>query len=84
MVKFMAIVLCVFLAFSAVVCGDTITLRNNGKDIDLKVVGVTVEYVNAIILKKDIESLKMQFLNTNDYPDVILLNKRHIKLCFRT
>lgn len=80
MVKFMAIVLCVFLAFSTVVCGDTITLRNDGKDIDLKVVGVTGEYVNAIILKKDIKSLKMQFLNTNDYPDVILLNNANVSI----
>lgn len=80
MMKFVAIVLCVFLGFSTIVYGDTITLRNDGNDIDLKVLGVTGEYVNAILLKKDIKSLKMQFLNTNDYPDVILLNFANVSI----
>lgn len=74
MTKFVAIVLCMFVGFSIIVNGDTITLRNDGKDIDLKITGVTEEYISAIIAKKDLKSLNMQFLDTKNYPDVIFLN----------
>lgn len=74
MANFVAIVLCMFVGFFTTVYGDTITLRNDGKDIDLKVTGVTGEYINAVILKKDLKSLNMQFLNTKNYPDLIFLN----------
>ncbi len=74
MVKFAAIVLCVLVCFYAAVNGDTIVLRNVGKDIDLKVVGVTGEYINAVISKKSIKSLNMQFLNPGNYPDMISLD----------
>ena len=63
MAKFAAIVFCVFVCFCVAVNGDTVVLRNVGKDIDLKVVGVTGEYINAVIPKKSIKSLNMQFLN---------------------
>lgn len=74
MTKILVIVLCMFVGFYAIVNGDTITLRNDGKDIDLKVTGVTEEYISAVILKKDLKSLNMQFLDTKNYPDVIFLN----------
>ncbi|MFN3532087.1 MAG: carboxypeptidase-like regulatory domain-containing protein, partial [Candidatus Brocadia sp.] len=32
------------------------------------------EYISAVILKKDLKSLNMQFLDTKNYPDVIFLN----------
>src|SRR3990167_8914025 len=74
MTKFAAIVFCVIAYFCAVVNGDTVVLRNVGKDIDLKVVGVTGEYINAVIPKKSLKSLNMQFLNTGNYPDMISLD----------
>lgn len=74
MAKFAAIVFCVLVCFCVAVNGDTIVLKNIGKDIDLKVVGVTGEYINAIIPKKSIKSLNMQFLNTGNYPDMISLD----------
>ena len=73
MARFAAIVFCAFVCFCVAVNGDTIVLRNIGKDIDLKVVGVTGEYINAVISKKSIKSLNMQFLNPN-YPDMISLD----------
>ncbi|MBI2470049.1 MAG: carboxypeptidase regulatory-like domain-containing protein [Planctomycetes bacterium] len=74
MMKFAAIVFCVLVCFYAAVNGDTIVLRNAGKDIDLKVIGVTGEYINAVIPKKYLKSLNMQFLNTGNYPDMISLD----------
>ena len=49
MVKFAAIVFCALVCFCVAVNGDTVVLRNVGKDIDLKVVGVTGEYINAVM-----------------------------------
>ena len=66
--------LCACLCFCVAVNGDTVVLRNVGKDIDLKVVGVTGEYINAVIPKKSIKSLNMQFLNPGNYPDMISLD----------
>ena len=74
MAKFAAIVFCAFVCFCVAVNGDTVVLRNVGKDIDLKVVGVTGEYINAVIPKKSIKSLNMQFLNPGNYPDMISLD----------
>ena len=74
MARFAAIVFCAFVCFCVAVNGDTIVLRNIGKDIDLKVVGVTGEYINAVISKKSIKSLNMQFLNPGNYPDMISLD----------
>ena len=74
MVKFAAIVFCVLVCFYAAVNGDTIVLRNVGKDVDLKVIGVTGDYINAVISKKSIKSLNMQFLNPGNYPDMISLD----------
>ena len=74
MAKFAAIVLCILMGFYTSVYGDTITLKNEGKDIELKVTDVTGEYINAVILRKDLKSLNMQFLNTKNYPDLIFLN----------
>ncbi len=74
MAKFAAIVFCALVCFCVAVNGDTIVLRNVGKDIDLKVVGVTGEYINAVIPKKSIKSLNMQFLNPGNYPDMISLD----------
>lgn len=74
MIKILAIVLCMFVNSYAVANGDTVTLRNDGKDIDLRVTGLTEEYISAIIPKKDLKSLKMQFVDTPKYPDVIFLN----------
>ena len=74
MAKFAAIVFCALVCFCVAVNGDTVVLRNVGKDIDLKVVGVTGEYINAVISKKSIKSLNMQFLNPGNYPDMISLD----------
>jgi len=74
MAKFAAIVFCAFVCFCVAVNGDTIVLRNVGKDIDLKVAEVTGEYINAVIPKKSIKSLNMQFLNPGNYPDMISLD----------
>jgi len=74
MTKIAAIILCILMGFYTPVYGDTITLKNEGKDIELKVAGVTGEYIKAVILKKDLKSLNMQFLNTKNYPDLIFLN----------
>src|SRR3990167_7040510 len=62
MTKFAAIVFCVIAYFCAVVNGDTVVLRNVG------------EYINAVIPKKSLKSLNMQFLNTGNYPDMISLD----------
>ncbi len=82
MKKIVAYVLCMLVVFYAVVHGDTITLRNDGKDIDLKlkVTGVMGDSINAIVLKKDLKSLNMQFLNTKNYPDLIFLNSANTAL----
>jgi hypothetical protein len=74
MIKFAAIVFCAFACFCAAVKGDTVVLRNAGKDIDLKVMGVTGEYINALIPRKSIKSLNMQFSNPGNYPDMISLD----------
>src|SRR3990167_419808 len=74
MAKFAAIVFCALVCFCVAVNGDTVVLRNVGKDIDLKVVGVTGEYLNAVISKKSLKSLNMQFLNPGNYPDMISLD----------
>jgi|GEM_PF-1851469 len=74
MAKFAAIVFCALVCFCVAVNGDTVVLRNVGKDIDLKVVGVTGEYINAVISKKSIKSLNMQFLSPGNYPDMISLD----------
>src|SRR3972149_10623942 len=74
MAKFAAIVFCALVYFCVAVNGDTIVLRHVGKDIDLKVVGVTGEYINVVIPKKSLKSLNMQFLNTGNYPDMISLD----------
>jgi len=74
MAKFAAIVFCAFVCFCVAVNGDTVVLRNAGKDIDLKVVGVTGEYINVVIPKKSIKSLNIQFLNPGNYPDMISLD----------
>lgn len=74
MTKFVTIVLCMFAGFSIIVNGDTITLKNDGKDVDLRVTDVKEEHISAIIVKKDLKFLQMQFLDTKNYPDVISLN----------
>ncbi|MCF6154949.1 MAG: hypothetical protein E3K36_06785 [Candidatus Brocadia sp.] len=76
MTKILVVVLCMFVGFYAIANGDTITLRNDNdcKDIDLKITGVMEEYISAIIAKKDLKSLNMQFRDTKNYPDVIFLN----------
>lgn len=52
MTKFVTIVLCMFAGFSIIVNGDTITLKNDGKDVDLRVTDVKEEHISAIIVKK--------------------------------
>ncbi len=74
MIKFTAIVFCVLAGFCVAVNGDTIVLRNAGKDVDLKVQGVTGEYIIAAIPKKSLRSLNMQFSSPGNYPDTISLD----------
>lgn len=74
MVKFIAIVLCAILGFSAVANGDAITLRKVNKNIELKVAGITDKYINVVISKKAIKSLNIRFFNADEYPDLIFLN----------
>lgn len=78
MTKLLALVLCMLVGFSIAVQGDTITLKKDGKDVDLKVTGVAGEYIDAVILKKAIKSLDMHFFDTENYPDLILLNVTNV------
>lgn len=59
--------------FCTITNGDTITLANN-KKVDLRILGVTGEYIKVVILKKDISSLDIQSSNARDYSDVISLH----------
>ncbi|MCF6157906.1 MAG: hypothetical protein E3K32_04895 [wastewater metagenome] len=52
---------------------DTAILANSKQSIDLTVIAVADEYIEAVILKKDIRSLNMQFSDTLGYPDVMFL-----------
>ncbi|MBI5307946.1 MAG: hypothetical protein HZB37_06370 [Planctomycetes bacterium] len=56
--------------------GDTVTLRMGSvdKDLELTVLGFTEEYVEASIEKKNIKSMKIQFIEGNKFPDVIFAN----------
>lgn len=74
MIKFTAIVFCVLAGFCVAVNGDTIVLKNAGKDVELKVKGVTGEYIIAAIPKKSLRSLNMQFSSPGNYPDTISLD----------
>jgi hypothetical protein len=67
------IVLSALVYFCTITNGDTITLSNN-KNVDLRILSVTGEYIKAVILKKDITSLNIQSSNIRDYSDVISLH----------
>ena len=56
--------------------GDIVTLRMGSvdKDMELTVLGFTGEYVEARIEKKNIKSLKVQFVDDNQYPDGVFIN----------
>ncbi len=56
--------------------GDTVTLRMGAvdKELELTVLGFTEEYVEASIEKKNIKSMKIQYIKGNQYPDVVLAN----------
>ncbi|GJQ22439.1 hypothetical protein BIY37_11700 [Candidatus Brocadia sapporoensis] len=77
MVKITAIVLLVFMVFFSIGYGDTIILRNNNTNIELKITNVRKEYINAILPRKSIKSLSMEFLNSKNYPDVIIMNSNN-------
>lgn len=74
MKNFIIITLYVIMSFCTTVSGDTISLLNINKDIDVKILSVTNESINAVILKKVLKSLSVQFLNDKSYPDAIFLN----------
>ena len=71
MVKFIALVFCAIMGFSAAAKGDTITLRKVNKNVELKIIGITDKYINAVISKKAIKSLKIRFFKASEYPDLI-------------
>lgn len=56
--------------------GDTVTLRMGSvdKDLELTVLGFTEEYVEASIEKKNIKSMKIQYIKGNQFPDVVFAN----------
>ncbi len=56
--------------------GDTVTLRMGtvDKDLELTVLGFTEEYVEASIDKKNIRSMKIQYIKGNQFPDVVFAN----------
>ena len=56
--------------------GDTVTLRMGSvdKDLELTVLGFTEEYVEASIDKKNIKSMKIQYIKGNQFPDVVFAN----------
>lgn len=56
--------------------GDTVTLRMGtvDKDLELTVLGFTEEYVEASIDKKNIKSMKIQYIKGNQFPDVVFVN----------
>ena len=55
---------------------DTVTLRMGtvDKDLELTVLGFTEEYVEASIDKKNIRSMKIQYIKGNQFPDVVFAN----------
>ena len=44
------------------------------KDLELTVLGFTEEYVEASIEKKNIKSMKIQYIKGNQFPDVVFAN----------
>ena len=74
MVKFIAIALFAILSFTVVANGDTITLREVNKNVELKVICITDKYINVVLSKKAIKSLKIRFFKASEYPDLIFLN----------
>lgn len=80
MVKFVAVAVWLFMVFLSTGYGDTIVLRNGSANIDLKIISVRKEYINAILSRNYITSLSMEFSGTNGYADVIILNTTHTAL----
>jgi hypothetical protein len=74
MVRFIALVLCAIMGFSAAANGDTITLRKVNKNVELKVIGITDKYIHAVISRKALKSLDIRFFKASEYPDLIFLN----------
>ncbi|BBO17286.1 carboxypeptidase regulatory-like domain-containing protein [Candidatus Brocadia pituitae] len=77
MVKFVAVAVWLFMVLLSTGYGDIIVLRNGGANIDLKIISVRKEYINAILSRNYITSLSMEFSGTNGYADVIILNTTH-------
>ncbi|UJS16125.1 MAG: carboxypeptidase-like regulatory domain-containing protein [Candidatus Jettenia sp.] len=80
MKKCRIVVFLIMMGFYATANGDTLTLKNISKSIDLKVIGVADECIKAIILKNDVKSLNMQFSDTKNYSDVIFLNISNVAI----
>ncbi|MDR4506693.1 MAG: hypothetical protein MRJ65_00410 [Candidatus Brocadiaceae bacterium] len=71
MIKFTAIALFVCMCFYTAVNGDSIVLKDGNKDFPITIISVTDEVVKAVVLKKFVDSLNMQFSQTGNYPDEI-------------
>ncbi|GAB61127.1 MAG: carboxypeptidase regulatory-like domain-containing protein [Candidatus Jettenia sp.] len=80
MKKCKIVVFLIMMGFYATANGDTLTLKNISKGIDLKVIGVADECIKAIILKNDVKSLSMQFSDTKNYSDVIFLDISNVAI----
>lgn len=80
MVKFVAFVVWMFVVFLSAGYGDTIVLRKDSTDVDLRITSVRKEYINAILSRNYIKSVNMEFSHENDYPDVIILNSTPVAL----
>ncbi len=67
------VIFCIIFGSHVGVRGDTIVLKNTSNNLELKIVGVTSDYISAVIPKKLLTSLNMQFSNTGKFSDLISL-----------
>ena len=80
--KLTLVIFCIIFGFHVGVRGDTIVLKNTSNNVELKIVGVASDYISAVIPKKLIISLNMQFSDTGKFSDLISLrsDKNNIAL----
>ena len=70
---FILVVFIVLTSFCVSTHADIITLKNTNHDVELKVLGVSDEYITAAIPSKAIKTLVKQFSDAKSYPDVVFM-----------
>lgn len=80
--KLTLVIFCIIFGSHVGVRGDTIVLKNTSNNVELKIVGVASDYISAVIPKKLLISLNMQFSDTGKFSDLISLrsDKNNIAL----